>query len=124
MALVNEFYAKGSANNSEFAAFLILLNPVSPHITEELWELCGFSGRITTQDWPLWEEDKTVEDMIEIAIQINGKVRDKLMTASGLSKDELVEIVMASDATKALITGKQVIKVIGVPGKLVNIVVK
>jgi len=124
MSLVNSFYAKEKVNRAEFRDFLILLNPVAPHITEELWQLNGFEGMLNQQKWPSWDESKTVEDEIEIAIQINGKVREKIMVASGLGKQETEEAAMKNEKVQELIKGKNVIKVIGVPGKLVNIVVK
>lgn len=124
MALVNDFYAKGSVNRAEFRAFLLLLGPVAPHICEELWELCGYGGLLGEQSWPAWDEDKTIGDTVEIAIQVNGKVREKLDIASGLDKWRTEEEALGSVKVKALLEGKTVVKVIAVPGKLVNIVVK
>jgi leucyl-tRNA synthetase len=124
MALVNEFYARGEVRIAEFADFLILLNPVSPHITEELWEICRFDGRVTDRGWPSWDEEKTIEDRIEIAIQINGRVRERMVVPSGLSKGKLEEMVVADTRVLSLIGDRQVLKVIGVPDKLTNIVVK
>jgi leucyl-tRNA synthetase len=124
MSLVNSFYSKEKVNRAEFRDFLILLNPVAPHITEELWELNGYEGMLNQQKWPSWDESKTVEDQVEIAIQINGKVREKIMVASGLGKQETEEAAMKNEKVQELIKGKNVIKVIGVPGKLVNIVVR
>lgn len=124
MSLLNDFYAKGKVNYAEFKTFLKLLNPVAPHISEELWNLNKFGGRAYQQAWPGWDESKTIEDQIEIAIQLNGKVREKIMVVSGLSKEDTENTALADERVKALIDGKQVVKVIGVPGKLVNIVVR
>lgn len=124
MALLNDFNAKGSINKEEFRIFLMLLNPVAPHITEEIWAAQGYQGRVYNQAWPAWDESKTIEDQIEIAIQLNGKVREKIFLPSGLDKQQTEEQAMVTDTVKALIEGKTVVKVIGVPGKLVNIVVK
>jgi leucyl-tRNA synthetase len=124
MSLVNEFYEKASVTKGEFKTFLILLNPVAPHITEELWQVCGFDGMLNQQKWPEWDEDKTVEDMLEIAIQINGKVRGRIMIPSGQDKQQTEAYVMDSSEVKDLIGDKNVVKVIAVPDKLVNIVVK
>jgi len=124
MALVNQFYAKGSVNRQELKTFLILLNPVAPHITEEMWEILGFGGMVCRQAWPEWDDSKTVEDLIEIAIQINGKVKEKIMITTGLDREAMVEAAMADSKVQALVEGKNVVKVIGVPDKLVNIVVK
>jgi leucyl-tRNA synthetase len=79
MSLVNDFYAKGAVNKAEFRTFLILLNPVAPHVTEELWVANGFEGMLNQQPWPSWDESKTIENQVEIAIQINGKVKEKIM---------------------------------------------
>ncbi len=124
MALINEFVAKGQVNSAEFKTLLTLLNPVAPHITEELWELQGYGGMLNKQKWPVWDENKTIEDMIEIAIQVNGRVRDKITVPSGLSKEQTEETGMKDEKVKALIEGKTVVKIIGVPGKLLNIVIK
>ncbi|HEX3030411.1 MAG TPA: leucine--tRNA ligase [Clostridia bacterium] len=124
MALINEFVAKGQVNSAEFKTLLILLNPVAPHITEELWKLQEYGGMLNQQKWPVWDESKTIEDMIEIAIQVNGRVRDKITVPSGLSKEQIEEIGMKDDKVKAIIEGKTVVKIIGVPGKLLNIVIK
>lgn len=124
MALLNDFNAKGAVNHPEFKTLLILLNPVAPHITEELWALQGYEGRVYAQPWPEWDENKTVEDMIEIAIQINGKVKDKIFLPSGLDKQQTEAEALKDGKVAALLEGKSVAKVIGVAGKLVNIVVK
>lgn len=124
MSLVNDFYSKGEINKAEFRTFLLLLNPVAPHITEELWVINGYGGMLNEQCWPTWDESKTIDDMIEIAIQINGKVRDKIMIPSGLDKAKTEEKALEHENVKTLIDGKNVVKVIAVPDKLVNIVVK
>jgi len=124
MSLVNDFYSVERVNKAEFRTFLILLNPVAPHITEELWEIAGFPGMLHNQKWPEWDESKTVEDQVEIAIQINGKVRERITIPSGLDKQATEDAAMKDSKVKALVEGKSVIKVIAVPGKLVNIVVK
>ena len=103
---------------------ITLLNPVAPHLTEELWQLYGNEGLLSLQPWPKFDEEKTVDDEIEIVVQINGKIRDKLMIPAGLDKDGTQEAAMNTDKIKELIDGKTVVKVIAVPGKLVNIVVK
>ncbi len=124
MSLVNDYYKKGSITKDEYMILLTLLNPVAPHLTEELWQLYGNEGLLSLEAWPKFDEDKTVDDEIEIVVQINGKIRDKLMIAAGLDKDGTQEAAMNTDKIKELIDGKTVVKVIAVPGKLVNIVVK
>lgn len=103
---------------------LLLLAPIAPHICEELWEGCGFGGQVAKQSWPTWDEAALVEDEVEIAIQISGKVRDRMMVGASLSKDEIQAAVLAAEKVQALIAGKTLVKVVVVPGKLVNIVVK
>lgn len=124
MALVNEFNRVGSITKGEFKTFITLLNPIAPHITEELWQMCGFKGEISGQSWPEYDPTKTVDQEIEIVLQINGKVKDKVNIASDLTREQMEEYVLKSDNAKALIEGKQVLKVITVLNKLVNIVVK
>ncbi len=121
MSLLNEFYKKNAVTRGEYRTLLILLNPVAPHITEELWEKAGFEGKLYQTAWPSYEEAKTVESTVEIAVQVNGKVR----TTIAIAKDEAKENVIA--AAKAALGNKltgTVIKEIYVPGRLVNIVVK
>ncbi len=124
MSLVNDFYKKGSVTKGEFIALITLLNPIAPHMTEELWEKYGKGGLLSIIAWPQFDEDKTIDDEIEIAVQINGKVRDKITIAAGLDRTETEETALATDTVKALIDGKQIVKVIPVPDKLINIVVK
>ena len=124
MSFTNAAYDKGSINAAELKTFLILLNPVSPHITEEIWELARFPGKLSGQTWPVWDEAKTIEDNVEIAIQINGKVRERITVSSGLDKDSTENEALGNERVKDLIAGKTVIKVIAVPGSLVNIVVR
>lgn len=103
---------------------LLLLNPFSPHITEELWQYCGHQNSLYCQAWPKWEESALVKDEVEIALQVLGKVRDRVMVASNISNEELEKIALASERIQEFCQGKQVAKVIIVPGKLVNVVVK
>ena len=124
MSLVNDFTKKGSITRGELKTFLLLLNPIAPHITEEMWQNCGFGEEIAKQAWPVYDEAKTVDDEIEIVLQINGKIRDKLVIPAGLDKDATHEAAMQSQRVQEEIAGKQVVKTIVVPGKLVNIVVK
>ena len=121
MGLINEFYKKNSITKGEYKTLLILLNPVAPHITEELWQTVGYEGRVYQQTWPEYDEAKTVESTVEIAVQINGKVKTTIMIA----KDEAQAsaIAKAKEALGDKLTGN-VIKEIYVPGRLVNIVAK
>ncbi len=124
MSLVNDFYKKGSVTKAELKIFITLLNPTAPHLTEEMWEKAGFSGKLNETEWPTYDEAKTVDDEIEIVAQINGKVKSKIMIKADITKEEMEKTVLEKDEVKALIEGKTIVKVICVPGKLVNIVVR
>ncbi len=101
-----------------------LFNPIAPHVTEEMWQLNGFAGEIAKQPWPKYDPEKTVDKQVEIVLQVNGKVRDRRMVPANLGKEELVQYVQENHFMDHLIEGKQVVKMVGVPGKLVNAVVK
>ncbi|MCD8153909.1 MAG: leucine--tRNA ligase [Clostridiales bacterium] len=121
MALINDFYKKNAVTRGEYKTLLTLLNPVAPHITEELWETLGYEGRIYQTTWPEYDEAKTVENTIEIALQVNGKVRGTM----NIHRDDPKEQVLAR--AKETLGDKlkgNVIKEIYVPGRLVNIVAK
>ena len=121
MTLVNEFYKKNAVTKGEFQTLLALLNPVAPHITEELWQAVGFEGRVYQTSWPEYEEAKTVESTVEIMVQINGKNRATLNIGKDDPKDEV--IVKAKETIAEKLTGT-IVKEIYVPGRLVNIVQK
>ena len=121
MTLVNEFYKKNAVTKGEFKTLLALLNPVAPHITEELWQTVGFEGRVYQAVWPTYEEAKTVESTVEIMVQINGKNRATLNIGKDDPKDEV--IAKAKEAIADKLTGT-IVKEIYVPGRLVNIVQK
>ncbi len=124
MSLVNEFYKQNSVTKGEFKTLLLLLNPVAPHMTEELWELVGGQGRIYQQSWPVYDEKKTIEDTVEIAVQINGKVKANLNIALDEKQDSVQTKAMELAPIQAALSGKTVVKVIYVPGRILNIVVK
>jgi leucyl-tRNA synthetase len=105
-------------------ALLLLLAPFAPHITEELWAVTGHKGSIHAMPWPAYDPEAIVEDEITIVVQINGKVRDRMLVPAGIKPDAMQELVMRQERVQQLIGGKKVLKVIPVPGKLVNIVVK
>lgn len=124
MTLQNLYSRKGEITKDDYKTFLILLNPVAPHVTEELWELCGFEGHIVDQKWPEYLEEKTVRDEIEYPIQVNGKVRMKIKVSRDASQDEIREIIFNSEEGKKFLEGKDIIKEIFVPERIYNIVVK
>ncbi len=121
MSLINDFYKKNAVTKGELKTFLTLLNPVAPHITEEIWSACGFEGRLYQQTWPEYDEAKTVESSIEIAVQINGKMRGTLTIAKDADKDSV--LAAAKEVIADKLTGT-IVKEIYVPGKIVNIVQK
>ena len=121
MALLNDFTKKGAITKGEYKTLLILLNPVAPHITEELWQIIGGEGYVYQQTWPKYDESKTVEDTVEIAVQINGKTKGTLAIGRNDAKDDVIAKAKESIADK--LTGN-IVKEIYVPGRIVNIVMK
>ena len=125
MALMNVIAEKGSINKAELSVFTMLLNPFAPHVTEEVWsEMKLGEGMVTEQAWPKYDESKCKDDVIEIVVQVNGKVRTRLSVAADIQKDDAIALAKAEDRIAAEINGKNIVKEIYVPGKLVNIVVK
>ena len=121
MSLINDFYKKNAVTKGEFKTLLTLLNPVAPHITEELWQANGFDGRLYQTSWPEYDEEKTVESTIELAVQINGKMKGTLKVSKDEQKDYI--LAMAKEMLGDKLTGT-IVKEIYVPGRIVNIVVK
>ena len=123
MSAVNLFQKVG-VNTAEFKTFLILLNPVAPHITEELWDMCKLGGHLCEQSWPTFDEEKTIEDVIEVPVQFNGKVRYKITLSREATKEEAFEAMHNDENFAKQTEGKTVVKEIYVPGKILNVVVK
>ena len=121
MSLINDFYKKNSINKAEYKTLITLLNPVAPHITEELWEIVGGQGRLYQQSWPEYVEEKTVESTVEIAVQINGKTKATISIGKEDLKDDV--LAKAKEALGDKLSGN-IIKEIYVPGRIVNIVAK
>ena len=124
MSLVNDFYKKGSVTKGEYRILITLLNPVAPHITEELWEKYGNTPLLARTAWPDYDKAKTIDDEVEIAIQVNGKIKDKITVPKDIEREALEKAAKDAEKVAQAIADKTVIKVITVPGKLVNIVVK
>ncbi len=124
MSLVNDIYAKGSVNRAELKTFITLLNPFAPHITEEMWQVMGLDGMLNQTEWPTYDESKCVDNEIEIAVQINGKVRDRLVISADADSDEVIAAAKSLDKIAEAVSGMQIIKELYVKGRLVNIVVK
>ena len=123
MTMLNEFYDKG-VNKAEYKTFLALLNPFAPHITEELWQQLGETGLLSVAPWPTYDEAKTVESMVELAVQVNGKLKCTIKLAVDADKQTAIDTALAEEKVQHAIEGKQIVKQIVVPGKIVNLVVK
>ncbi len=124
MSLLNEIQAQDGLTRTDYRTLLMLLNPFAPHITEELYQLNGYEGLLFEQSWPVYDADKCKEDTIEVAVQVNGKIKSKLNLPADCPKEEAVAAAKADSKVQAAIQGKQIVKEIAVPNKLVNIVVK
>ncbi len=121
MSLVNEMYAKG-VNKAELKALTILLNPFAPHVTEELWQNMSFGGMVNEAKWPEYDDEKTVENSVEIVLQVKGKVRSRITVPTDITKEDAIALAKADERIASEIAGKEIKKEIYVPGKLVNIV--
>ncbi len=130
MELVNELYRykEGEVNDALYSTcirmILVLLAPFVPHITEELWQELGYEGYVYDQKWPTWNEDELKKDEIEIVVQINGKNKEKINIPGDATREDMLKIAEENEKIKGLTEGKNVVKVIAVPGRLINIVVK
>ena len=125
MTLLNAIYTKGSINRAELKALLLLVNPFAPHVTEEMWEVCGYGEMMAADgEWPAFDEAKCIDETIEIVVQINGKIRAKLNVPADIEQADAVAAAKADEKVAAELDGKNIIKEIYVKGKLVNIVAK
>ena len=122
MTLLNKVYEKKSITRAELRDLTIMLNPFAPHVTEELWEKMDFGGAVHDAKWPEYDESKTVENSVEIVLQIMGKVRSRMTIPVDMPKDEVIALAKADEKIAAAIEGKTIKKEIYVPNKLVNIV--
>jgi len=123
MSLLNEIYDHGSLTKNEAEIFVTLLCPFAPHIAEELWELLGGKELLSLREWVSYNSDKLLDDTVEYAVQINGKLRGTLMLPTGISKDDALAAVRANEKFAALMAEGRVVKEIFVPNKLVNVVI-
>ncbi|WMJ23675.1 leucine--tRNA ligase [Paludicola sp. MB14-C6] len=124
MALLNDIAGVGKINKAEYKALLIMLNPFAPHITEEIYQQLGFSGVLNAEHWVTYDEEKCKESTVEVAVQINGKVKAKVMLETDCDKDTAISVAKTDEKVLEVISGKTIVKEIYVPNKLVNIVVK
>jgi leucyl-tRNA synthetase len=126
MIFVNAFIPQGATDTVPISAmrtFLVLLNPFAPHISSELWQQLKSPGDITDQPWPTYDARFLIEDEIEIVLQVNGKVRDRMKIPVGASEEEAKQLAFANLRVQQFITGKQIRKIVFVPDKLINLVV-
>jgi len=123
MIFVNAFTNAEAIPVSAMQAFLVLLNPFAPHLSSELWEKLKLPGEITGQAWPSYDDKFLVEDEVEIVVQVNGKVRDRMTMSIQASEEEIKNAALALPKIQELVAGKQIGKVVVIPKKLVNIVV-
>jgi leucyl-tRNA synthetase len=124
MALMNDFEAAPKVGKAQFIDFIKLLCPFAPHLTEEIWESLGGEGFLSTSSWPVYDESKTVENTVEISVQVNGKPRDVLMIAVDADEAAASEAGLALPKIAKLTEGKRIVKTIYRPGKILNFVVK
>ena len=124
MTLINQIYDKKSITKGELGTYVQLLNPFAPHITEEMWSIAGFGGQIAQSAWPQYDEVKCIDDVVEIAVQINGKIKERIDIPAESGQDEVLALVKSDERIKKEIEGKTIMKEIYVKGKLVNIVAK
>ena len=124
MSLLNEIYATGSVTKGELGIFIKLLSPFAPHLCEEMWQQLGNAGDLTHAEWPQYDESKTVDETVEIAVQLMGKIKGKLVVEVGSSEKDVMDKIMADDKLSVIFKDKQIIKTIYVKGKLINIVAK
>jgi len=122
MGVLNDIYDKGSVTKGELKTFVQLLNPFAPHMTDEMWQLLGGEGICSVSQWPVYDEAKCIDSTVELPVQVNGKLRGKIVVAVDAAKDDV--LAMASEAVASFVEGKTVVKQIFVPGRMVNIVVK
>ena len=124
MSLLNSITATGSINKAEMKTYIMLLNPFAPHITEELWQLCGFTGMLNQAKWPEFDPLKCVDSTVQIAVQVNGKIKARIDVEADISSEDAIKLALNEPAVVSEINGKNIIKQLYVPKRLVNIVVK
>ena len=124
MTLVNEIYAIGSINKAELKTLIALLNPVAPHITEEMWRNLGETTDLAYQPWPQWDEKALVKSEVEIAVQVCGKIRGRIMIPADMTKEVAETELAKHPEVEKILAGKTVVKTIFVPGRLVNFIAK
>ncbi|WP_281486928.1 leucine--tRNA ligase [Lysinibacillus sphaericus] len=124
MVFINDCYKAEVIPTAYAEGFVKMLAPIAPHIAEELWNLLGHEGTLSYEQWPTYDESKLVDDEVEVAVQVAGKVRAKIVVAKDASKEDIEKVALADEKVQEYMVGKDLVKVIVIPGKLVNIVVK
>ncbi len=124
MSLINTFYERNRVNHAEIKTFLLLLNPCAPHITEELWQALGFDGYLHEAAWPVYDEEKMLDQIIEIPVQVNGKLRGVVQADRDATAEQIRAVISEVPQIMQYIDGKQVVKEIYVPQKIFTLVVK
>jgi leucyl-tRNA synthetase len=124
MEFTNFFTRAEQRPKSAMKTFLVLLSPYAPHLCEELWQILGGERSIAHESWPQWDEAALVQSSIEVPVQLNGKVKAKVHVAPDAKPDQMIEVALADDRVQSLLEGKNLVKKIAVPGRLVNLVVK
>jgi len=124
MVFINDCYKAEVIPTAYAEGFVKMLAPMAPHIAEELWKLLGHEGTLSYEQWPTYDESKLVDDEVEVAVQVAGKVRAKIVVTKDASKEDIEKIALADEKVQEYMAGKNLVKVIVIPGKLVNIVVK
>ncbi|HOV68696.1 MAG TPA: leucine--tRNA ligase [Clostridia bacterium] len=123
MTLTNDFYAAGKISKGDIRSLLLILNPVAPHLCEEMWSMLGFDGFVFEQRWPEWDESKLIEETVELAVQVNGRLRSKIVVDVALSDDQIIKVAKEDERVAPHIQGKEIKKAIVIKNRLVNIVV-
>lgn len=124
MVFINDCYKADVIPTAYAEGFVKMLAPIAPHIAEELWQLLGHNSTLSYEQWPTYDEAKLVDDEVEIAVQVAGKVRAKIVVAKDASKEDIEKVALADEKVQEYMAGKSLVKIIVIPGKLVNIVVK
>mgnify|MGYP004502804485 FL=1 len=124
MIFINAVYKEEYLPTEYAEGFVKILSPLCPHLGEELWSMLGHNTTITYEPWPTYDESKTTEDTIEIAVQVNGKVRDTVKVNKDISKEELEKEALTSEIIKKWLENKEIVKIITIPGRIVNIVIR
>jgi len=124
MVFINDCYKADVIPTTYAEGFVKMLAPIAPHIAEELWQLLGHDSTLSYEQWPTYDEAKLVDDEVEIAVQVAGKVRAKIVVAKDASKEDIEKVALADEKVQEYMAGKSLVKIIVIPGKLVNIVVK